>query len=153
MKIQTATLKTLGLTFLLYIALTVTGSIILTGVWQSGIDASSMTHQELTHYAAQADMIRVGSALIGAFSAVICAAFATSRSAQASFRPAMYFAVMLIIYGVVSVVLHPEHSLLQQLSKLIAPIPLCLVGAWLARIVSSKRTSGQSSLNNPHTGA
>ncbi len=139
MKTNMTTLKTLGFTFLLYVALTVTGAIVLTGIWQTGADVNTLSHQQLTMMAAQSDMINLGSAVIGALAAVVCAMFATRRTPGAPYRPAMYFALLLVAYGVLGIVLHPEHSVIQQIGKLVTPVPLCLAGAWLARQLFSDK--------------
>jgi len=37
----------------------------------------------------------------------------------------------LIFYGVLGIWFHPSHALWMQLSKLLVPVPLCLVGGWV----------------------
>ncbi len=145
----TSLIKPAGLTLLLYIALSVLSSIVLTGFWQAGIDTTSMTNQELMLLAESSAYIKTGSAIIGAACAILCA-FILSLKKTPRYRPALVFAAMLILYGALSIVLHPEHTALQQVSKIVMPVPLCLLGAWLAhRFHAFRAGSGVAAIDTP----
>jgi hypothetical protein len=42
------------------------------------------------------------------------------------------------VYGILGIYLHPTHSTLMQLGKLASPIPLALLGGWIALSRKSK---------------
>ena len=131
--------KRLLLTFAIYLLVSVSLSIALTAWWQTGIDTSGLSMTEITHFAERSTTIHVGSAIIGAISAVFCAGFAYIKSQSNGYFSALVFAVALVVYGILSIFLHPEHTLIQQVSKVIMPIPLCLFGAWIASLITTPK--------------
>lgn len=141
----TSQLKAAGLTFLLYLVLSVVSSIVLTGIWQAGVDTSSMTNQEIMLMAETSTFIKTGSAIIGLTSAMLCAFILSLKTSKAGFRPTLYFALMLIAYGAISIVLHPEHTLMQQVLKILVPVPACLFSAWVAQRFTKPSIPAQSS--------
>lgn len=138
---QHINVKSLFLTFLLYIVSTVVMAVLLSLYWQSGIDTALYTQQQLVEMASTSPLINIGSTLIGSGMAVICAYLITSRTGSNSYKHAVYFAGSLILYGIISIVLHPEHEVMQQVAKIVAPVPLCLLGAWLANVSLKTNTS------------
>jgi hypothetical protein len=68
---------------------------------------------------------------IGTTLAIVVGYFASFLSRSTSFSPALVVGFLLVIYGGLSILLHPTHPTYMQLSKLLAPIPLTLLGGWL----------------------
>ena len=132
MNTQPLSVKSLVIAFLMYVITTVILAVALSVFWQSGIDTSAYTQQQLIDMAAQSNLLTVGSMIIGSVVAVICAYFITRRTGNDSYKHAMYFAGVLTLYGILGIFLHPEHHVIQQAAKLLAPLPLCLLGAWFA---------------------
>ncbi|NVK25131.1 MAG: hypothetical protein HWE10_09405 [Gammaproteobacteria bacterium] len=129
-------LKNLTVTFIVYLALTIGLSVLLNVAWQLTIDMSNMTPELFEAAVAQSNFIEIGSALIGVFSAVFCGAFIVKRSGYQSVKPALFFAVLLMFYGLLSALLHPEQVMIQKVSSLIMPFPLALLGAKLAMMLN-----------------
>ena len=132
MNTQPLSVKSLVIAFLMYVVTTVILAVVLSVFWQSGIDTSAYSQQQLIDMAAQSKLLTVGSMVIGSTMAVICAYFITRRTGSDSYKHAKYFAGILTRYGILGIFLHPEHHVIQQAAKLLAPLPLCLLGAWFA---------------------
>ena len=132
MNTQPLSVKSLVIAFLMYVVTTVILAVMLSVFWQSGIDTSAYSQQQLINMAAQSKLLTVGSMVIGSTMAVICAYFTTRRTGRNSYKHAVYFAGILTLYGILGIFLHPEHHVIQQAAKLLAPLPLCLLGAWFA---------------------
>jgi len=123
--------KVLGMACLLYLAVSITCSILLTLIWQVNTDTSNQTYQQLTQLAEQSPFITIGSALIGVFSSMLIAAFITFRASKQGLQ-VTYFAGVLILYGTLSIALHPDASFIMNLLKLLSPAPLCYFGYLIA---------------------
>ena len=147
MTTNTSLIKASGLTFLLYVALSVVCSIVLTGIWPRGVDTSTLTTEQLMLMAETAPFIKTGSAIIGIVSAVVCAFILSLKKTVGGYRPAIYFAAMLVLYGAISIALHPEHTLIQQAAKVLMPFPLCLLGAWLAHRFAPALSASPNAVN------
>ncbi|MBR9790917.1 MAG: hypothetical protein GYB58_04110 [Gammaproteobacteria bacterium] len=139
MNTQPLSVKSLVITFLMYVVATVILAVALSVFWQSGIDKSDYSQQQLIDMAAQSNLLTVGSMIIGSSIAVLCAYFITRRTGTDGYKHAMYFAGVLILYGILGIFLHPEHHIIQQTAKLLAPVPLCLLGAWFALANTTKK--------------
>lgn len=139
MNTQPLSIKSLVITFLIYVVTTVILAVVLSVFWQSGIDTSAYSQQQLIDMAAQSTLLTIGSMFIGSTMAVICAYFITRRTGSDGYKHAIYFAGVLILYGILGIFLHPEHQVFQQAAKLLAPVPLCLLGAWYALANMSKK--------------
>ena len=63
----------------------------------------------------------------------ICAGLLACRlSGGRGLRNSAAVGGLLVLYGVLGIYLHPGHPLGMQIAKIIAPIPLALVGGWIA---------------------
>ncbi|WP_100657822.1 hypothetical protein [Alteromonas flava] len=129
---QPLKIKNLAVAFGLYILISATLAILLTLYWQTGIPLDQYTTSELQTLAANSGLITIGTAMIGSLTALGCAYAITVKTGAYGYKHACYFAIGLTLYGALSIVLNPEHHLLQQVAKLIMPLPVCLFGAWLA---------------------
>lgn len=138
MNTQPLSVKSLVIAFLMYIVTTVILAVVMSLFWQSGIDTSAYSQQQLIDMASQSKLLTVGSMIIGSTMAVICAYFITRHTDSDGYKHAQYFAGVLILYGILGIFLHPEHDVIQQVAKLLAPLPLCLLGAWFA-IANTKK--------------
>lgn len=138
---QRLQIKPIAIAFGLYLVMTVLLSIVLTTIWQSNLPQTPVDQQQLMQMAATSEFLNVGSALVGCFAGIICAFFITRKTIENGYKYAFYLGGCFILYGLLSIYLHPEHTASQQLGKVLSPIPLCLVGAWFALKFSSKRVN------------
>ena len=122
-----------------YLLLTVTGSIVMMGVWTTNYAAPGMDIEQLTLMAETHPFVVFWSAVIGIGSALITGAMLTAKATSKSYAPALMFAVLLMMYGALSNYLHPEHSLFQQVGKIIVPVPVCLFAAWIVHRIRGAR--------------
>lgn len=141
MNAQPLNVKSLALVFVIYVVSTVFLAVILSIAWQAGIDTTGYTPQQLVQMADNSSLLTVGATIIGSTMSVICAYMITRRTGDNGYKHAVCFAACLILYGVISIVLHPEHHIIQQVAKLLAPVPLCSLGAWLAIQQENKKES------------
>ncbi|NGY06879.1 hypothetical protein [Solimonas terrae] len=76
--------------------------------------------------------------LLGAFLGIL-AGFAGCHFAKAGgLRNPLLIGVLLTIYGIVGIALHPAHPLPMQAAKIVAPVPLALLGGYL-RLAIARR--------------
>ncbi len=69
-----------------------------------------------------------------ALGAILCVAagFAACHfSGARGLKNPLLLGVLLALYGVLGIFLHPGHPPLMQAAKLVAPVPLALLGGWL----------------------
>ena len=57
---------------------------------------------------------------------------ACRMSGAGGLRNSLAVGVLLTLYGVLGIYLHPSHPALMQFGKLISPVPLALLGGWVA---------------------
>ena len=70
MNTQPLSVKSLVIAFLMYVVTTVILAVVLSVFWQSGIDTSAYSQQQLIDMAAQSKLLTVGSMVIGSTMAV-----------------------------------------------------------------------------------
>jgi hypothetical protein len=68
---------------------------------------------------------------IGAPVAIVAGFIVTHLSGAKGLRNSFVMGLVLVLYGVLGIYLHPAHSLWMQLGKLVAPVPVCLLGGWM----------------------
>ena len=122
----------------LYLVVSIACSILLTLVWQLNLDVTNQNYQALAQQAEQSPFIIIGSAIIGVFTTMLTAAFITFR-AKRHVLQLVYFTGLLILYGVLSIVLHPEASMLINVLKVLSPAPLCYFGYLIATQYQQKK--------------
>jgi hypothetical protein len=62
----------------------------------------------------------------------VLAGFASCRiSGAIGLKNPLFLGILLVLYGVLGIYLHPDHPMLMQVAKLVAPVPLVLIGGWL----------------------
>ena len=109
------------------------------GIWTTNHAPSGMDIEQLTLMAETHPFVVFWSAVVGIGSALISSAMLTAKATSQSYAPALMFAGLLMMYGALSIYLHPEHSLFQQLAKIIVPVPACLFAAWIVQKLRSAR--------------
>lgn len=125
--------KNLLMAFIGYVATTVALSIGLSMAWQAGLDMTNMTHEKLVALAQDSWLLNHGSKVIGAAMAILISVLLAVKAKGIEYRTCLYFGLILIAYGVLSIVLNPHHGIFEQTLKIITPIPLTLFGAWIAK--------------------
>jgi cyanate permease len=68
---------------------------------------------------------------LGAPVAILAGFVVTHFSGAKGLRNALAMGLVLVLYGVLGIYLHPSHAPWMQISKLLAPVPVCLFGGWL----------------------
>lgn len=122
----------------LYLVVSIACSILLTLVWQLNLDVTNQSYQALAQQAEQSPFIIIGSAIIGVFTTMLTAAFITFRAKQHTVQ-LVYFTGLLILYGCLSILLHPEASMLINVLKVLSPAPLCFFGYLIAITYQQKK--------------
>jgi len=86
---------------------------------------------ELSHLAEVDPTLLLWQNMLGTILSVL-AGFATCRiSGAKGLKNPLFLGTLLVLYGALGIYLHPDHPLLMQVAKLVAPIPLVLIGGWL----------------------
>lgn len=111
-----------------YLLATVFLSAVLVGVWQP---AGETDFVALAEAAETAPMLIWGGAAIGAMVAFLVGALTVRLSYYEGLKNTAVVGLILVIYGAISVVMHPNDPLIFQIGKIILPIPIVLLGGLL----------------------
>jgi hypothetical protein len=68
---------------------------------------------------------------LGAPVAILAGFAVTHFSGAKGLRNSFAMGLTLVLYGILGIFLHPSHALWIQLSNLLVPVPICLLGGWL----------------------
>lgn len=137
-------IKPVAIAFVFYIVATVTMTVILTAVWQTTLSEVPTDYAALNELAINSEFLSTGTAILSVIAGILCAFVLTLKTKTQGYKYAISLGICFVIYGVLSIFLHPEHELARQLSKLVSPIPLCMLGAWLAlKLTGRKATANQ----------
>jgi hypothetical protein len=63
--------------------------------------------------------------------AILSAFIVTHFSGVKGLKNSLLMGLVLVLYGLLGIYLHPSHSLWMQLGKLFVPVPICLLGGWM----------------------
>ncbi len=137
-------IKPVAITFVLYIVATVTMTIVLTAVWQTTLPEVPTDYAALNELAINSEFLSTGTAILGVIAGIACAFFLTLKTKTQDYKYAIGLGICFVAYGALSIFLHPEHELARQVGKLVSPIPLCMLGAWLAiKLTGKNKTANQ----------
>ncbi len=117
--------------FALYVVCTIVASALVMSFWVANQAATNISQEALATLAANDDFIQLSSQLIGIGFTLLLAMLVTKLDIKHRYTSAKGLALLLTIYGVVGIVLHPVHELYRQALKLTMPILLSLLGAWI----------------------
>ena len=131
-------LKAILAAFIGYLVLSVALFAVIVQFWiPAGVPANRL--QEL----AEADRtLLLWQQILGTFLGVLSGYLAGRMSGALGLRNSLVVGGLLTLYGILGIYLHPDHSLLMQLGKLISPIPITLLGGWIA-LKRASRSSRQ----------
>jgi hypothetical protein len=80
--------------------------------------------------------------VLGALLGILAGCVACRMSGAKGLRNSFVLGGLFVLYGVLGIYLHPEHSMAMQIAKLASPIPLTLLGGWICmRIASHSNTN------------
>ncbi|TRY33371.1 hypothetical protein [Aliiglaciecola sp. M165] len=126
------TAKWVTIGWLGYLLLTIIGGAFITSYWMSGQDLNGLSQGQIAQLMEQDPQVALTTSFLAAIVAIALAFWITLKTQGSGFRTAMVFALGLIIYGAMGIVMHPDHAFIHQLGKLVAPLITCGLGAWLA---------------------
>lgn len=123
-----------------YLIMTIIASSILLQIWMKpGLSTEALA------LAAETDpFIVFWSMLIGLSACIACAVIVTALSGSHGLKNAAVYGSILVAYGVISIVLHPDHELLRNIGKLVLPVPVAMFGGWLFMKIKNPRVIAQS---------
>lgn len=147
MNAQPLNVKALGLAFATYLISSICLAIVLTIYWQMGLDITQYSQEQIAEMSRNSTFIASASAVIGATLAILCAYMVTFKTGRVGYKHAFYFGVILALYGVAGVFIHPEHHWIHQIAKLTMPFPLCLLGAWFAMLGAESKPTSEAQPN------
>lgn len=126
------TVKWAFLGWLGYGLLTIVASVFITSNWMAGQDLTGLTQNQIATLMDKDGQVSFITSLTGASVAILLAFLITRKTATAGYRTSIVFAIGLFIFGIVGIFAHPDHTLIHQMGKLVAPFVTCGFGAWLA---------------------
>jgi MFS family permease len=123
-----------------YLIITIIASSILVQIWMK----PGMSPEELALAAETDSFIAFWSMLIGLSASIICAVIVTALSGSHGLKNAMVYGSILVAFGVLSILLHPDHDMLRNIGKLVLPVPVAMFGGWLLIKIKHPRVVAQS---------
>jgi hypothetical protein len=129
--------KAVGLSFAFYLVTSVAlfAAIFL---WWAPAGKSS---DELRALAEVDPFILLVQTVLGTVLGVIAGYLAARLSGAVGARNSLILGGLFVLYGVLGIYLHPEHPTAMQIGKLLSPIPLTLVGGFVAVALHRPKTS------------
>jgi cation transport ATPase len=142
MSLKNISIKWVAIGFITYMLLTVIAAGVLTSVWMAGQDLAGLSQQQVSLMAETSPFIITWSVVIALLATLFVSMLVTKKSNRKDFANATGLAVCLTLYGILSIYLHPEHAILHQFGKLVGPITLCLLGAYLTNQWNKRGQNG-----------
>jgi hypothetical protein len=97
----------------------------------------NVTNQQALSRIAEADpQLLLWQNVLGTILGIFAGFVACHCSGAKGLKNSLVTGLLLILYGVVGIFMHPAHSMLMQVAKLVSPIPLVLLGGWLRLLMS-----------------
>lgn len=119
------------ISFISYLVASVAIFGVVMSLW---IAESGLTDPEALRLAAESDAgLLAWQNAIGSTGGVLAGALLAVLNRRQLWPTIWVLGAVLVVYGVIGIVLHPTHPESMQLGKLIAPLPLVCLGAYLAR--------------------
>ena len=120
--------KALAISLAIYVALSAVLLAVLVVLWMpSGVPAEGF--EQL----AQTDLtLLLWQNILGVVLGVLCGYLAARLSGAHGLRNSLAAGVLVTFFGVPAIYLHPSHPLLMKIGILVLPIPLMLLGGWIA---------------------
>jgi hypothetical protein len=122
-----------------YLAASVVAMIVIVQLW---IPAGVTDRQELARLAENDAGLLMWQNIMGSVLGVFAGSVACHFSGAKGLKTPLILGTLLALYGVLGIYLHSDHPLLMQVGKILAPVPLVLLGGWLRLLLtrSSQRT-------------
>jgi len=121
-------LKALATSFVAYVVLSVVLFAIVVQFWMpAGVSA-----ERLRELAETDRNLLLWQMILGAVLTIVAGYIATRMSGKKGLRNSLAVGGVLTLYGVLGIYLHPSHPVIVQVAKLVVPIPLALIGGWVA---------------------
>ena len=123
-----ASVQSVLIAFVGYLVVATIAMIIVVQRW---MPAGVTDKQELARLAELDPSLLMWQSVLGSI-LCIAAGFAVCHfSGAKGLKNSLLLGALLVFYGALGILLHPDHPPLMQAAKLLAPIPLALLGGWL----------------------
>ena len=126
-----------------YLLVSVVAMGIIVQLW---IPAGVTGPQELARLAENDPGLLMWQNILGAVLGIFAGFFACHFGGAKGLRTPLVLGILLALYGALGIYLHPSHSSLMQAGKILAPVPLVLLGGWLRLLLvrPSQNTVGNA---------
>ena len=131
MSTKFATTKLFTIAFFGYLIITITLAALLLSLWLSGQNTQDMNQIQLQILAESSLEIQFCSAVIGVATALFINMVLAHKTRHENNSALIVFTVLLTCLSLLSIWLHPEHSMIYQLMKPVSPAVVCFFGHWL----------------------
>jgi len=115
-----------GLIF--YLVVATVAMIVVVQLW---MPAGITDTQQLTGMAETDSTLLLWQNILGTVLGVAAGFITCLVSGRKGLKSTLILGVLLTLYGVLGIYLHPTHPFIVQVAKIVAPIPLTLIGGWL----------------------
>ena len=126
-----------------YLLVSVVAMGIIVQLW---IPAGVTDPQELARLAENDPGLLMWQNILGALLGIFAGFFACHFGGAKGLRTPLVLGILLALYGALGIYLHPSHPSLMQAGKILAPVPLVLLGGWLRLLLvrPSQNTVGNA---------
>ena len=121
---RSLSLKWVALVFVVFNLINTLCAAIVMQVWLSDKAITQENIAQLTALAETDPFIALISGVIGGLSGLITSWWLTAKTHHQGFSSLYAYVFVLLLFGLASIVMHPEHAMWQQLGKLIAPLAI-----------------------------
>ena len=97
--------------------------------------------QELARLAENDSTLLMWQNILGAVLGMLAGFVACHFAGAKGLRTPLVLGILLALYGALGIYLHPDHPALMQAAKLLAPVPLVLLGGWLRLLLVRPHSS------------
>ena len=130
-----ASVKSVLIAFVGYVAVATTAMIIVVQRW---MPAGVTDKQQLARLAELDPSLLMWQNVLGSILYVVAGFAACHLGGAKGLKNPLLLGVLLVLYGALGILLHPGHPPFMQAAKLLAPIPLVLLGGWLRLRLASR---------------
>jgi hypothetical protein len=111
-----------------YLLISLVAMAVIVYVW---MPAGVIAPQELSRLAEADPHLLFWQDLLGTVLGILAGFAACHFSGAKGLSNSLILGLLLTLYGVVGILMHPTHPIAMQVAKLVSPVPLVLLGGWL----------------------
>ena len=131
--------KAVVVAFVFYLVVVTVAFAVVIHIWMP----PGIPTQELARLAENDPTLVLWQRILGVSVAIVAGYIACRLSGRSGLKNSTLVGGLLVLYGVLSIFMHPDDPALRQIAKLLTPIPIVLLGGWIC-LRTAHRANAQS---------